>query len=1117
MRNLIPTWRLFARRSGKNWRLLAVLALGMVMSASLLAAGPVYARTMADLGLTFAVRDQLSESPGNRAEFRFVALGTEEGAALRESIGNRIDERIGWFAASTSRYLRTARFTIGREGEPPRELAPLGELQSLTGYESHVQVLEGTLPKATAPGEPIEVALNRASATAARLAVGQQLVLAEDFDTCEREIPSEDRPPPPPCTPTAAVRYVFPAVVTAIIEPLDPEDPFWIIPVDRYFEPFRLLPENGPVAPMFTAEETILGAFGSMHPAYQATTAWHTFADPNKLSRTNFERARQDLRALYDEFEPIGGASYSPLTTVLQQYGRDQQYQQAPLTILLLEVSAVAIFYVVLVALVIVERQADEIALLRSRGATTLQVGAIYLAEGLVLGAPCLLAAPFIAAVATAGLGLTPTFHDVNGGDLLPAQIPLSSFAWAAAGVGLSIVALVVPALVAARKSAVVRRREQARPGVSILQRYYLDVALAGVAAILLWELNERGNVFTPSPTGGVSSDPLLLASPAILVLAASALLLRFYPILLRIGARLLGRNAPPALTVGLWQVARSPGNSARLALLLTTAVAVGTFAASYAETASQAYDERALYQSGVELRAAAIGNGNMGLDTPTLDTALSDLPGAALASPVVRIIGAPGTAGISGRIFQVLGVDPDKAATMLWFRDDFADRSLRELMATLGAPEPLRGRPLPAGTTGIRLSVNLPETNAQMTLWSRVKDRNGNYQMLDMGRLEGEGWREYSTEIRRSYEGALPEPLTLVSLVITEPSNRYNAAQLNILFDNLVAIADGTETVIDAFDDPVPAWGTIPARISSPDVYEVTTSGAVSGAAGKLTRAAGQSSPVWGLYPAQSNIPLPVLGSEAFIAGTGIPIGGTGLIEVANVLVPVRVTASFRLFPTLNTLEGPAVVFNRDHLLTWLGMANVTTLPGLNEAWLSLEPGADAAALAVTLGLEPFDLDNTTDRETELARIASNPLIAAGGAGILYLAFGAVLLMVGAALLVSLWVSVQRRRGEFAVLRAMGLSRGQVVRLLAFEYAIVAVLGLIGGAYLGRMVGSRMLSFLNVDEDGRPAEPTFILQTDWLMVLAGAAIVLAVFAFALGIAGRLISRTSDAQALRTD
>lgn len=62
MRNLVSTWRLFARRTGKNWRLLAVLSFGMLMAASLLAAGPIYARTMSGLGLTFTVRDQLSES-----------------------------------------------------------------------------------------------------------------------------------------------------------------------------------------------------------------------------------------------------------------------------------------------------------------------------------------------------------------------------------------------------------------------------------------------------------------------------------------------------------------------------------------------------------------------------------------------------------------------------------------------------------------------------------------------------------------------------------------------------------------------------------------------------------------------------------------------------------------------------------------------------------------------------------------------------------------------------------------------------------------------------------------------------------------------------------------------
>jgi hypothetical protein len=90
-------------------------------------------------------------------------------------------------------------------------------------------------------------------------------------------------------------------------------------------------------------------------------------------------------------------------------------------------------------------------------------------------------------------------------------------------------------------------------------------------------------------------------------------------------------------------------------------------------------------------------------------------------------------------------------------------------------------------------------------------------------------------------------------------------------------------------------------------------------------------------------------------------------------------------------------------------------------------------------------------------------------------------------------------------------------VQLLAFEYFIVAILGLVFGAYLGRLVGERMLSFLNVDDRGGKAEPGFLLQTEWLLVAAGGAVVLAVFVAALIFAGRLISRTTDAAALRTE
>jgi putative ABC transport system permease protein len=163
------------------------------------------------------------------------------------------------------------------------------------------------------------------------------------------------------------------------------------------------------------------------------------------------------------------------------------------------------------------------------------------------------------------------------------------------------------------------------------------------------------------------------------------------------------------------------------------------------------------------------------------------------------------------------------------------------------------------------------------------------------------------------------------------------------------------------------------------------------------------------------------------------------------------------------------------------------------------------------------FRVKGLVDRQKERATIESNPLIAAGGAGILVVSFLAILVLVGAALLVSLWMAVQRRRTEFAVMRAMGVSRGQILRLLAFEYMLVAAVGLLVGAYLGLMVGRQMLSFLDVTETGERVEPGFILQTDWGFVAGGAAAVLGIFVLALFLAVRVLARTSDAQALRTE
>jgi len=1101
--------------------MLGVVTLGLLAAATLLAAAPIYARTMADLGLTFVIRDQLRAQPSTRVEFRNMPLQTEVGRTLRGAIEQRIDERIGWFEASQALFLRTGRFAIPPADEPVPPRAPLGQLQSLTGYASHVRVVSGELPRASAPGEPVEVALSPRSARASGLKVGQEFSLNEDFDTCERVLPRDDAPPPPPvpCTPVAHVAFRMPARLVAIIEPVENDESFWVTSVGSYFDPFRLIPDAGPVLPMFTHETALADVLGTLLPAYRSDTAWTIFANPERLTRTNFERARTDLQSLNSELSPLGGIAYSPLTTTLQGFSRSARYQQIPLTVLLLEIAGIALFYVGLVSTISIERQSHEITLLRSRGATAPQVVGIYLVEGAAIGIPVVLFAPLIAAATTALLGLTPPFEPVSGGSLLPVSIPPLAFGMAAAGVGLSLAAILVPAALIARRSAVTQRRAEARPGVGLLHRYYLDFALVAVAGLLLWELHQRGSVFTPSPTGGVSSDPLLLASPALIIGASAALLLRFYPLVLRLVMRTLSASAGLTVSAGLWQLSRSPGQYTRLALLVMMAVAVGTFAASYSSTADRSYRDRANFQSGADLRAFSSDRGRLGAYGPDADTRLNGLAGVTAASAVIRTTGAMATPGSAGGSFQVLGLDPATAGDLLWFRSDFADRPLGALLEQIAGPADMAGKALPGDPATISVWVNSPKPRENVTVWARLRDSEQEYGLLELGMLEDSGWRELTARINGPTMKHLEPPLTLIALILTEPDNRANATTAPIFFDDVgVTDSAGHPTVIEDFESAPTPWAALPTRSANQDKFAPTIDRAHSGTtSAMLTPATGARTGPAGLYLRGANVPLPVLASASFTAATGLRPGSSASVLVGSVVVPIVVRDTFRLFPTLSAANGPALVFNRDQLTSWLNLPAVGTVPGLNEAWFALPPGADRQALKRTLATEEFGLADTLDRDMALAAIERNPLIAAGGSGILFVAFGTTLFLVTAALLVSLWAAAQRRRVEFAVLRMLGTSRGQVFRLLTIEYSLVAFPGIAVGSYLGLRISRQMLSFLDATESGARIEPSFVLETNWPVVLGGAAAVLAAFAAGLVIATSYLAHSSDAEALRTD
>ena len=1116
MGNLAVLWGLLLRHGAASWRMLGVLTLGVLVASTLLASAPIYARAMADLGLKFTVRDELRGEPSIRAGIEAQQLATPDSLAVREAVERRIDERLGWFALGRSVVVESARLTIGETGEEPRAGTTLGVLYALEGFERHVSLEEGRLPVPTGPDGPIEVAMGPRAAALARLQVGDSFLLIEELDNCDRIIP-QGLQPQLPCDLTMLVRYSVPAVLTGLISIENEDASFWAAVSRRYVMPSAPLADSGLVAPMVAHVDAVLGDLAGRYPGQRLILRWNVFADVDQLDQGNFQRARADIIGLNQDLRIYRGYGTSPLTVTLAAFGRSADFQRAPLTILLVQIAAIALFYVALISVAVVERQGEQIALLRGRGSSTAQIVALYALEGLALGLPAILVAPFIAGGVTALLGFTPVFSDISGGELLPVTFEPLAFPLAALGALLSIVALTAPAFVVARRGPQGQRRALARPTAGFLQRYYLDVVLVGFALLALWELNERDSVYTPSATGGVSSDPLLLASPALIIAAAAAVLARLYPIVLRVIVRVVGRVAGVAVVMGLWQLVRRPGPYTQLALLLMMAVAVGIFAASYTSTTERSYEDRARFVSGVELRASAGDATFLPADPAKLEGALAAVEGVEQGLAVMRLDGEIATPNSSGPEVAVLAVSA-KAGDLLWWRDDFAEVPLAAILDRVDSGEILMGIPIPPGSAELSVWVNPALDRSTVTIWGRVRDATGRHALLPFGKLDFRGWRELRAPIEGGSFRPLVEPLSLIALILTEPMNQFNASNEPVYIDDLSSVdPDGTLNLLEGFEGVV-RWEAVPSAERDVDNLQLSREEVRTGSqAARLGFRRGTTGERRGLFPADRGIPLPVLASESFLSENRLAIGDEDLIEIDGIMVPIVVRGVYERFPTLPALDGPSVVLNRDQLLRWGYM--VSTAPGdlsrANEVWLDLAPDADRELILEAL--DGFGLRRVVDQEATLASVRSNPLIAASGTGILSVSFVATLALVGVALLVSLWMAMQRRRVEFAVLGAIGLTRRQVMAVLGLEYAIVGVVGIAAGVLVGQFVGRRMLSFLDVTEAGLPVEPGFVLQTDWAYVVVGAAVVAAVFAIALAATVRALARTSDAAVLRTE
>jgi len=305
---------------------------------------------------------------------------------------------------------------------------------------------------------------------------------------------------------------------------------------------------------------------------------WRVLFDHTRLSFTRSPDARSalnDMRtALLTQFDPqpppsprLGYAATTKLIDYRLQSGdyidnglllnfeRSVRSLDAPFGLLLLQVGALVIFFILVTAALVRRGERREIAMLQSRGALDRHILVIRGVEALLICAFTALIAPFISQQLL--ILITPFFARYNN---LPLTLTSSAFAYAAIAAVIAFIALMFTLrpvlrlpLISAGGSA---SRSDKQP---FWQKYYLDVLLVVLGIGALWRLVGRDNPIITSQAGSRATDPFLLLAPALLFLGLGSVLLRLFPVIAGAAARALSFGRGLVAPMATWQISREP------------------------------------------------------------------------------------------------------------------------------------------------------------------------------------------------------------------------------------------------------------------------------------------------------------------------------------------------------------------------------------------------------------------------------------------------------------------------------------------------------------------------------------------------------------------------------
>jgi FtsX-like permease family len=1039
-----------------HWVVLAAAALTTLVAATVAAALTVFSGQ----ALPQAVQHDLGVAPGTALSVTALVSAPSQAATGTAALRSHIAAAIQGVPFSLQEALWSDSLGLvpgALPASPPsvgKGNRPLLEAASMSGIASHASLVAGQWPTAPDAGQrqAIPAALPASAAALLHVSPGDVLRLR---DTSTNALVSFD--------------------ITGLFVPrqvVGQADSYWEL---SYF------PASGKSAGVgSTTYGPLVVSQAAFGPALTMLSgSWVAQPDMPAFHEGDLNPTLASVAALQQSLPNSSFLNGAQLTTsllsVLTEAESNLTVARSLLVISALELLALAIAALLAVARLLTTQREGETALLVARGATRSQLTWLTAAEVIPLSA--------VVSVAGALAGIRLAGVLVAAGPLGRAGIRLTNQAgiWPdalAAAIVVTVIAsasLLAPGLTPSPGAARTRRGRQAT--VAGMARVGLDIAMVVLAVLAGWQLRH----YSAASNGGTGIDPVLALAPALALAAGSVATLRLLPAAARTADWLAVRGRRLTMALASWRISRMPIRQGGTALLLTMAVATGTLALAQHASWLRSASDQAAFANG--------GDVQVDLTAPLASGGAGAVTGARGVTHAMAVAEYPANPS------EALAIDANQAPQAVRLRGDESPLPSAGLFRAI-TPGDLPGAVLAAPQAGapsgtIQLTATLgPASSAPtgpalgpLAVTLTILDRTGTAYQIPAGTLVADGRPHLLTARLGGGQALYPLRVAAITATFLLPPSQGPSLALTLSGLSLAGWTEETSSSVpsdlrpDALDQPSDG----PTHFTS-DAATFTFAPGWADTSMVDADPAPPPVPVPGqlllLPPAPPVNAIPAIATRAFMNANSVALGAVAHEFLDGTQVQMQIVAEVTSFPTVTAPTG-AVITDLGSLQEYLARRSLPPLP-VTQWWLATAGGGVPASLTAAV---PAGTGITSAAALATAT-ASDPLSAAPQQALLAMAAAAAVLAI-TGFWVSIAADVRRRRGEMALLAALGVTRREAASQLCLEKLLLSLPAAVLGVLLGTLVAWLLVPAVTLTSAAQLPTPPAVTVADLPLVIA--------------------------------